>query len=95
MALLFSSQKLESLDMLTKQLSLGKLIDQNQLQKKNVIFANSNSLIYQQDSKTIKIIFLLSNSDMQKANGFFDYKGNDKHLTEGESWFNITSLKED
>ena len=91
--LFFSSQRLNSLDMLTKQSSLNKLIDQKQFQKEKVIFMSSNSLIYQEDPKTIEIIFLLSNSDMQKANGFFDYQDKDKQLTEGENWFDITSIK--
>jgi hypothetical protein len=93
--LFFSSQRLNSLDMLTKQSSLNKLIDQKQFQKGKVIFMSSNSLIYQEDPKTVKIIFLLSNSEMQKANGFFAYQDKDKQLTTGENWFNITSLKED
>ena len=91
--LFFSSQRLNSLDMLTNQSSLNKLIDQKQFQKEKVIFMSSNSLIYQEDPKTIKIVFLLSNSDMQRANGFFDYQDKDKQLIEGENWFDITSIK--
>jgi hypothetical protein len=93
--LFFSSDRLNSLDMLTKQSSLSGLIDQKQFQAKNVIFMDKNSLIYKEDAKTIRIVFLLSNSSMQKANGFFDYQEKDKKLTGGESWFNVTSLKVD
>jgi len=42
-----------------------------------------------------KIVFLLTNEEMKKANGFFDYKDKDKKITEGENWFNITSLMSD
>lgn len=91
--LFFSSPRLNSLDMLTKQSSLNRLIDQKQFQKEKIIFIGSNSLIYQENPRAIKIVFLLSNADMQKANGFFDYQDKDKQLTEGENWFNITSLK--
>ncbi len=90
--LLFSSQKLSSLDMLTKQSSLSAVFDKKQFQNGKILFSNKNSLIYQVDAKTIKIIFLLTNKDMQKANGFFDYTNIDKKITEGENWFNITSL---
>jgi hypothetical protein len=90
--LYFSSQKLNSLDMLTKQSSLSNIVDQKQFQNDKLIFMNSNSAIYQEGSKTIKIVFLLTNADMQKANGFFDYTDKDKQITEGENWLNITSL---
>ena len=91
----FSSQRLQSLDMLTKQSSLSGLIDGKQFQNGKLIFLNKNSLIYQKDDKTIKIVFLLTNEEMKKANGFFDYKDKDKKITEGENWFNITSFKSD
>lgn len=90
--LFFSSQRLNSLDMLTKQSSLSAVFDQKQFKIGNIIFMNKNSLIYQEDARTIKIVFLLTNKDMQKANGFFDYTDIDKKITEGENWFNITSL---
>ena len=91
--LFFSSQRLNSLDMLTKQSTLNQLIDEKEFQKGKIIFMSRNSLIYQKNPETIQIVFLLSNVDMQKANGFFDYKDKDKQLTEGGNWFNITSLK--
>jgi hypothetical protein len=92
--LYFSSQKLDSLDMLTKQSNLSSVVNQKQFQNDKVIFMNNNSAIYQEDNKTIKIVFLLSNNDMQKANGFFDYTDKDKKITEGENWLNITSLSD-
>jgi len=92
---LFSSSRLISLDMLTKQSSLNKIIDQKQFQKGKVLFVNNNSVIYQESPKIIKIVFLLDNSDMQNANGFFDYQDKDKKITQGENWFNITSVNLD
>jgi hypothetical protein len=92
--LYFSSQKLSSLDMLTKQSNLNSIVDQKQFQNEKLIFMNNNSAIYQDGSKNIKIIFLLTNAEMQKANGFFDYTDKDKQITEGENWLNITSLSE-
>lgn len=91
----FSSQRLNSLDMLTKQSSLNMLIDQKQFQKDKIVFINRNSIIYQESPKIIKIVFLLNNNDMQKANGFFDYQDKDKKITQGENWLNITSVNTD
>jgi hypothetical protein len=91
--LVFSSPRADSLDMLTKQTNLNSIITGQQLSKENIIFMNKNSLIYEENPKTMKIVFLLSNTEMKKANGFFKYTENDKKITEGENWFNITSLK--
>lgn len=90
--LVFSSPHVSSLDMLTKQTDLSLIIPKQQLLKENIIFINKNSLIYKESPKNIKIIFLLSNSEMRKANGFFDYLDKDKKITEGENWLNITSV---
>ena len=93
--LYFSTFRLSSLDMLTKKTSLNLLIDSNNLNSRDIIFKNDNSVIYKKDKQDLVIIFLLSNSDMQKANGFFDYKDKDKAITQGENWFNITIVKVD
>lgn len=89
----FSSSRLNSLDMLTNKVTLSEIINYNL--NDNIIFRNKNSIIYKTDSKTIKIIFLMNNQDMKKANGFFYYDDKDKAITEGKNWFNITSLKTD
>ncbi len=91
--LVFSSPQVSSLDMLTKQTDLDSIVAGQQLLKENIIFMNKNSLIYKESPKTIKVVFLLSNSEMKKANGFFKYTENDKKITTGENWFNITSIK--
>lgn len=91
--LFFSSPNLKSLDMLTRQTNLDILIDKKLIAKDSIIFMNKNSLIYKEDSNTINIIFLLNNTDVQKANGFFDYGDKDKKLTHGENWFNLTTIK--
>lgn len=93
--LVFSSPQVNSLDMLTKQTDLNSIVTEQQLPKEDIIFMNQNSLIYKEGPKTIKVVFLLSNTEMKKANGFFKYTENDKKITEGENWFNITSIKTD
>jgi len=90
----FSSILIDSLDMLTTQTDLDKVIDQNKLPKENIIFMNKNSLIYKETPKIIKIVFLLSNSEMKRANGFFYYTDQDKELVRNKNWFNITIVKE-
>ncbi|MDP2649550.1 MAG: hypothetical protein Q8P10_01775 [bacterium] len=89
----FSSPLVNSLDMLTTSAELNEIIDQEQLQAKNIIFMNTNSLIYEENPRIIKIVFLLDNNDMKKANGFFDYGEKDKKLVENKNWLNITTIK--
>ncbi len=91
--LYFSTPGLSSLDMLTKKTGLNLLIDSNKVSANQIIFKNENSIIYKKDKQDLVIIFLLSNSEMQKANGFFDYKDKDKTITQGENWFNMTIVK--
>ena len=93
--LVFSSPSVNSLDMLTKQTNFNSIVIKQQFSKGNIIYMDKNSLIYKEDAKTIKIVFLLTNTEMQKANGFFDYKDKDTKIIERENWFNITSIKTD
>ena len=93
--LAFSSSRVSSLDMLTKQSDLNSIVSWRQLSKENFIFMNKNSLIYKEDPKTITVVFLLSNTEMKKANGFFEYTEKDKQITEGKNWLNTTSIRID
>ena len=92
--LVFSSPLANSLDILTTESDLNKIVDLKQFSKENFIFADKNSLIYREDSRTIKIIFLMDNSKMRIANGYFDYGEKDKLLVENKNWFNVTVIKE-
>ena len=89
--LFFSSPWLNSLDMLTKQVKLDKVIDLRRISKESIIFVGKNCLIYRSDPSTIKIVFLLRSADMQKVSGISDYQ--DPQSMKGENWLNITSLK--
>jgi hypothetical protein len=91
--LFFSSRWFNSLDMLTKQTDLNKIVDVQKIPKDNVIFIGKNCLIYKSGINTIKITFLLSDTDMQKVSGISDYQNNES--IKGENWFNVTSLKTD
>lgn len=93
--LIFSSPQVDSLDMLTKQTDLNSIVTEMHLLQENIIFINKDTLIYKEDPKTIKIVFLLNNAEMKKANGFFKYEENDKKITGEKNWLNITSIKTD
>lgn len=90
----FSSKHLMSLDMLTAKTELNEVAYLSELYKNNILFQNKNSLIYQETPSIIKVIFLLSADDMEKANGFFMYDDGDKDLLRNKNWLNITLIKE-
>jgi hypothetical protein len=90
--LVFSSPLVSSVDMLTTTSSINEIF-QSKVSKEAILFKDKNSLIYKQDSGTIAIVFLLSNENMRKANGFFDYNDRDKIITEDKNWFNVTAVK--
>lgn len=85
--LVFSSDKLESTDFLTKENDLKKLVQVNP--KWEVIYKSGNCVIYR-DGDTIKMAFLVKASSMDKVSGISDYVNN-----KNDNWFNITSIKTD
>ena len=91
--LFYSSSRLYSLDMLTKQSSLEKIFDPKSIKKENILFKGRDGLIYRDGPEIIKIVFLINNHEMKKANGFFDYQEKDRNLVEGKNWLNITYIK--
>lgn len=92
--LIFNSPRIISIDSLTKLNDLNKIIDFNKLHNKKILFRNSDSIIYLENEKQAKIIFLLNSEDMKKANGFFDVNSaNDQRIIENKYWINITSIK--
>lgn len=91
--LFFSSHWLNSLDMLTQQTDLNKLINLKGITQNNIIFEGKNCLIYKSNANAIKIVFLASSNNMQKVSGVSDYQ--DSKSSVGKNWFNVTSLKID
>lgn len=87
--LAFQSPYLQSLDLLTPTGTLSSYVT---IPAKQLIFQNKSSLIYEQDAKTVNIVFLFPESEMKKANGFFDYAEKDKEFVKGKYWLNITKI---
>ena len=88
----FSSNHSLSLDGLTSAKSLNQVFDISQADMKKLLFQNSNSLIFKDSNNQTYVVFILPESEMQKANGFFDYQGKDKNLLKNKNWFSITKL---
>ncbi len=88
----FNSKHLISLDGLTKDRALSEVFDKSKAGIKEVLFENSNSIIYKNNQDQTFVVFLLPISEMKKANGFFDYENKDKNLLKDKNWFDITKL---
>lgn len=91
--LTFTSPHLTSLEALVTTNKLTDVINTATFDSKSIIFSNNNTLIFK--DKNIHIIFLKSESDMQRANGFFDYSEADKNLVNGKYWLEVTTIDED
>jgi hypothetical protein len=87
----FDSRNLESLDGLTIESKIDKVIKNENLNIKSVLFKNSNTIIFNDAGNQTYIIFILPVSEMKKANGFFDY-GEDQKILNGKNWIDITKL---
>lgn len=88
--LVFHAKNAESIDTLTTMTKFDAIIAP--LPHNNILFKNNDSLIYKPDETHVVITFLKPLSEMEKANGFFDYREKDKELVKGKMWFNITKL---
>lgn len=90
----FTSPKLTSLDILTSKSTLDDVVSMNG-SNKNIIYNDKTTKIFRQTPNTITILFEKTGNDMKKANGFFDYQNEDKNVTDGKYWLNITELTTD
>lgn len=88
----FNSRHLVSLEGLTKNSFLSEVFNKNKTDIKKVLFENSTSIIYKNNQNQTYVIFILPISEMEKANGFFDYNSKDKDLLKDMNWFNIAKL---
>lgn len=58
--------------------------------QKQVLFSNSSTQIFYDQSNVLRIIFIKPISEMKTANGFFDYTGQEEKILHDFSWINET-----
>lgn len=90
--LVFNSLKFESVDFLVGSKCLKNLVIENQ--QSNYLIKTSSLIAYkdQKDRNSVFLIFLKSESEMETANGFFDYKEIDKALVKNKEWLSISRI---
>lgn len=88
--LAFQSQKSWGLEFLTTGKDILSYVTIPSGSK--IIEKNTNEIVYQNKNTTV-IGLLLPISEMKKANGFFDYPGDDKKLVTGKNWLTVTAFQ--
>ncbi len=90
-----ADKKLTSLETLVAEDKLDQLIDRFSFQNISVIYSSPTSLIYTRDKNNAVIIFVETENEMLRANGFFDFREKNKAPIAGKHWFVITSVRLD
>lgn len=90
----FTSPHLNSYEALVSAVKLSDVVNVQTLGSKETIFSNNNTLIYKDSTKRTHIIFLKPLSEMERANGFFNYNDTDKSIVQGKNWLEVTTLDE-
>lgn len=92
--LVYHSPYLGSIDSLVTDHSLHTLVDEKELKNIHILLKTDTTLIYEDSDNSVKMIFIKPLSEMEKANGFFDYKGSDMNIVNGKYWLNMTAIQE-
>jgi hypothetical protein len=86
--LTYSCNYLKSYDSLVSE---STIIVSKEIKQKDIIVNNRNVLITK-DKQDIIILFIVRTEEMEKANGFFDYKEKDKKLLKNKYWLDKTII---
>lgn len=87
--LTFQSPKSLSVEFLTTYSNISSFIKRPE--GAIIIKNNNREIIYKSDTRIV-IALLLRINEMKKANGFFDYTGDDKEFLKGKYWLTVTSF---
>ncbi|CAN5151042.1 hypothetical protein BH11PAT1_BH11PAT1_4040 [soil metagenome] len=88
----FHSSLLTSIDGITKISSLGALTKYFDSSQTNIL-VNTDRLLLAQKNNGWYLIFLLSQQELEKTNGFIEDYGEKKLLTPESKWINITEIR--
>jgi len=92
--LIFTAPHLNSFEGFVTTTKLSDVVNIQALGSKETIFSNNNTLMYKDSMGSTHVIFLKPLSEMERANGFFNYNDTDKSLVQGKNWLEITTLDE-
>jgi len=87
----YDSDWIISIDNLTKTSSIDDFTKLVQYRGK-ILKRGNDYILIEQNSKKDILLFLVPASEMEKANGFFDYQDQDKDKVRGKYWLSISQI---
>ena len=93
--MMFQSDKIISIEALVKVNKINEILINSTNVNNKIILQDSSTLIYNSTSNNTIVIFIKPVKDMIKANGYFDYKQNDKELLKDKYWLVISKVNLD
>ena len=80
------------MDMLTSATKLSNAV--SKIPQGKIVYSDLNTQIISTNNKTLVILFLLPEKQMEKANGFFNYRDpRDIEYVNNRNWLDITYIK--
>lgn len=94
--LIYDSGKMKSLEALVGNNDLNNVINNLNIDNKNIIYRNGSSIIYYDGNKTAALIFIKPTDEMVTANGFYNYRNKDDiKIYTGKYWLSISRINLD
>jgi hypothetical protein len=91
----YDSKRMSSIDSLTDRSSIDLISNSFAIKNENIILKKSDYLLIKKNEKNYLLIFILPESEMERANGYFDYLEKDKALVKGKYWLDMTLISID
>lgn len=85
--LYFNSDKIQSLESLTKTDQIGEIIENQVIPPEAQIVIRDKSTLFYIVEHRATIVFVKTIDEMITANGYFNYKKDDKELLKNKFWF--------
>jgi len=89
----YTSDDWPSVEGLTQAQTLDGIFSTAKKQNKLIVLHNQHELVYYENPRQLRIVFVKSIEDMKKANGFLDYNGYDKELVKDRFWLCASIIK--
>lgn len=90
--LYFSSNKIHSLESLVKVSSINNILLPQAIPSNSTIILRDTSTLFYISNNTATLIFIKPVEEMITANGYFNYKRDDKELLKDKFWFVYTVI---
>lgn len=90
----YNSTRIVSIDALTQSNSIDDFLELHNYNYNSVdvVSHGTNYLLLKLEPKKFLLFFVVSESEMEKANGYFDYTEKDRQLVKDKHWLDISLI---